>query len=49
MKGIDCLVNNASIFENDNIQDFNDKSFDKHININLKAPSVLSKDFYKYN
>ena len=48
MKGIDCLINNASIFENDNIQDFNDKSFDKHININLKAPSILSKDFYKY-
>ena len=35
MKGIDCLINNASIFENDNIENFDEKVFDKHLNINL--------------
>ena len=48
MKGIDCLINNASLFENDSIENFNEKNFDKHININLKSPSILSRDFYKY-
>ena len=48
MQGIDCLINNASLFENDNIEKFNEQGFDKHININLKSPSILSSDFYKY-
>ena len=48
MTGIDCLINNASIFENDNIENFNEKGFDKHLNINLKSPALLSKDFFKY-
>jgi NAD(P)-dependent dehydrogenase (short-subunit alcohol dehydrogenase family) len=48
MRGIDCLINNASLFENDNIEKFNESGFDKHININLKSPSILSRDFYKY-
>lgn len=48
MKGIDCLINNASIFENDNIENFDEKKFDKHLNINLKSPSLLSRDFYKF-
>ena len=48
MKGIDCLINNASLFENDNIEKFNENKFDKHININLKSPSVLCSDFFKY-
>ena len=48
MRGIDCLINNASLFENDNIAKFDKNSFDKHININLKSPSVLSRDFFKY-
>ena len=48
MKGIDCLINNASLFENDNIEKFNENEFDKHININLKSPSVLSRDFFRY-
>ena len=45
MKGLDCLINNASIFEKDNLNNFNDKSFLKHININLKAPAILNKRF----
>ena len=45
MKGLDCLINNASIFENDNLENFSEKSFAKHININLKAPAVLTQNF----
>ena len=43
MKGINCLINNASLFENDNIKDFSIKGWDKHLNINLKAPAILIK------
>jgi NAD(P)-dependent dehydrogenase (short-subunit alcohol dehydrogenase family) len=48
MKGLDCLINNASIFENDSISNFNEKSFNKHIDINLKSPSILTQDFKKF-
>ena len=47
MKGLNCLVNNASIFENDNLSNFSEKSFINHININLKAPAILIRDFAK--
>ena len=47
MKGLNCLVNNASIFENDNLINFSEMSFTKHINVNLKAPVILIKDFAK--
>ena len=43
-----ALVNNASIFENDKISNFNDKGWEKHMAINLYAPLKLSQDFYKY-
>ena len=45
MKGVDCLINNASVFENDNLLNFSEKSFAKHLNINLRAPSILYKKF----
>ena len=45
MKGLDCLINNASIFENDNLENFSEKSFTKHMNINLKAPAILTQNF----
>ena len=48
MGGINCLINNASVFENDNLTNFTDKSFLKHININLKAPAILTRDFAKF-
>ena len=48
MKGLDCLINNASIFENDSLINFNDKSFSKHMNINFKAPALLTQNFKKY-
>ena len=47
MNGLNCLVNNASVFENDNMINFSDKSFLKHINVNLKAPAILIRDFAK--
>tara|TARA_B100000700_G_scaffold67460_1_gene74612 strand:- start:41 stop:796 length:756 start_codon:yes stop_codon:yes gene_type:complete len=48
MRGIDCLINNASIFENDNLYNFSEKSFTRHLNINLKAPALLTQSFSKY-
>ena len=47
MRGLNCLINNASLFENDNLQNFTEKSFTKHLNINLKAPSILIQNFKK--
>ena len=47
MKGLNCLINNASLFENDNLQTFTDKSFTKHLNVNLKAPAILIQNFKK--
>jgi len=42
---IDILINNASTFEFDTIKKTSHKTFDKHINVNLKAPFFLSKSF----
>ena len=47
MKGLNCLINNASLFEDDSLYNFTDKSFTKHLNINLKAPAVLIQNFKK--
>ncbi len=47
MGGINCLINNASLFENDNIKNFSIKGWDKHLNVNLKAPAILIKQFAK--
>jgi len=43
----DCLINNASLFENDKLDNFTKNSWNNHININLKAPALLSKGFSK--
>ena len=43
----DCLINNASLFENDKLDNFTKNSWDIHINTNLKAPALLSKGFSK--
>ncbi len=47
MKFFDCLVNNASLFENDKLENFTSKSWESHISTNLKAPALLSKEFSK--
>lgn len=40
-----CLVNNASIFEYDNVQTASRESWDRHIESNLRAPFVLTQNF----
>jgi NAD(P)-dependent dehydrogenase (short-subunit alcohol dehydrogenase family) len=40
-----CLVNNASIFENDLALDVTRESWDRHLAVNLRAPFVLSQEF----
>ena len=45
LKFFDCLINNASVFENDKLENFTSKSWEKHITTNLKAPALLSKGF----
>ncbi|MFZ5962333.1 SDR family oxidoreductase [Thalassococcus sp. BH17M4-6] len=40
-----CLVNNASIFDYDNIQTATRDSWDRHFESNLRAPFVLTQDF----
>ncbi len=44
---IDCLVNNAALFEKDDISNFTTKSWNNHLNINLLAPTILIKQFAK--
>ena len=40
-----CLVNNASIFEYDNIATSTRESWDRHMESNLRAPFVLTQNF----
>ena len=47
LKYFDCLINNASLFENDKLDHFTSQSWEKHITTNLKAPAYLSKEFSK--
>jgi NAD(P)-dependent dehydrogenase (short-subunit alcohol dehydrogenase family) len=35
---ISCLINNASVFENDKIHNFTSKSWNKHLDTNLYPP-----------
>ena len=44
---IDCLINNAALFEKDDILNFTTKSWNDHLNINLLAPTILIKQFAK--
>ncbi len=44
---VDILINNASAFDFDTLENSTPKLFDKHINVNLKAPFFLSKLFKK--
>ncbi len=44
---LDCLINNASTFSYDNLKKITPASWKNHINPNLYAPLVLSKEFAK--
>ena len=47
MRYFDYLINNASIFENDKLENFTAKSWGNHLKTNLKAPALLSQGFAK--
>ena len=47
LKFFDCLVNNASLFENDKLENFSLDSWSKHLRTNLRAPAILTKEFAK--
>jgi len=44
---IDCLINNAALFEKDDISNFTIKKWNDHLNTNLLAPAILTKQFAK--
>jgi NAD(P)-dependent dehydrogenase (short-subunit alcohol dehydrogenase family) len=43
----DIIVNNASVFENDSVRAFDEKQFDLHFAIHLKAPAILAEAMAK--
>ena len=43
--GLGCLVNNASLFENDDLAGMTAGSWDRNMAVNLRAPALLSRDF----
>ena len=47
LKYFDCLINNASLFENDSLKNFSSKSWNQHLDVNLKAPAYLTQEFSK--
>ena len=42
---LSALINNASVFERDEVATLTDDSWDMHLNVNLKAPAILMRDF----
>ena len=42
---IGLLVNNASLFEEDSLQEIDDDTWDRHFAVHVKAPSLLSSAF----
>ncbi|MAA76769.1 MAG: short-chain dehydrogenase, partial [Rhodobiaceae bacterium] len=42
---LSALINNASVFEHDEVTTLTDDSWDMHLNVNLKAPAILMRDF----
>jgi len=44
---LSALINNASVFERDEVTTLTDDSWDIHLNVNLKAPAILMRDFAK--
>ena len=47
LKYFDCLINNASLFENDKLENFTTDSWGRHLRTNLRTPALLSKAFAK--
>lgn len=49
MKNVDVLINNASIFENDDFENFNHRLFDENMQIHVKIPLLLMKEMKSQN
>ena len=47
LKYFDCLINNASLFENDKLENFTTNSWGQHLRTNLRTPALLTKEFAK--
>ena len=47
LKYFNCLINNASLFENDKLENFSTDSWGRHLRTNLRTPALLSKEFAK--
>jgi len=47
LKYFDCLINNASLFENDKLENFTTDGWGRHLRTNLRTPALLSKEFAK--
>ena len=47
LKYFDCLINNASLFENDKLENFTTNSWGRHLRTNLRTPALLTKEFAK--
>ena len=47
LKYFNCLINNASLFENDKLDNFTTDSWGRHLRTNLRTPALLSKEFSK--
>lgn len=41
-----CLINNASEFHNDNVEDMSQELWAQHLDVNLKAPVFLARALY---
>lgn len=44
--GIHCVVNNASLFEEDDVHSFSHAALDRHMHANLAAPLTLTQALY---
>jgi len=42
---LDCLINNASLFEDDHIKTLSGQSWEDHMNTNIRAPVFLAQQF----
>lgn len=45
---LDCLVNNASVFENDTVDTVTSESWHSHMQVNLHAPFILIQAFARH-
>jgi pteridine reductase len=44
---VDVLINSAAIFESGSLRETDEANWDRHLNINLKAPTFLSRELAK--